>query len=154
MHLQWLLLLVSGVFELSFVVLLIACGTSNIIYFTFVFVLHNSTLILPFPHRIPFGPDSITKAAPRASYTGSVLSTSTLDSASGLNAQSPLHIRISSRGESLATAEEKDAEDEDMEGEMEEGHVIVDDGMFFAFCCVLFLAFLSFRRCAVGQADS
>jgi len=40
------------------------------------------------------------------------------------------------------------------EMEMEEGHVIVDDGRFFVFCCMLFLAFLSFRRCAVGQVDS
>eukprot|EP01032_Pedospumella_encystans_P011175 gene11175-13013_t len=71
--------------------------------------------------RVPFGPDSDKNAAPRASYTGSVLSTSTLDSASGLNAQSPLHIRISSRGESMVTAEETE------EVEVEEGNVVDDD---------------------------
>ena len=61
-----------------------------------------------------------------------MLSTSTLDSASGLNAQSPLHIRISSRGESKATAgevqEENDVEDGDG----------LDDGMCIFIFFVLF----------------
>ena len=78
-----------------------------------------------------------------------MLSTSTLDSASGLNAQSPLHIRISSRGESKATAgevqEENDVEDGDG----------LDDGMCififrFLFCFTVGMCqTISFGFCAL-----
>lgn len=89
-------------------------------------------------HRRPFALQTPPTTAPRPSYTGSAISTSTLDSASGLNAESPLHIRLSSRGESVVTSGDK---------EMEEGNAH-DDGTFYVLC-VLFMCSYCVIVCVV-----
>lgn len=82
-----------------------------------------------YDHRRPFALQTPPTTAPRPSYTGSAISTSTLDSASGLKAESPLHIRLSSRGDSGVTTGEKD---------VEEGNAH-DDGKFLCFMFYVFL---------------